>query len=253
MRILLLADGWVGWEVTRYLRGLGEDIVGLMVHPPAKQHYTQEIIQASGLASTRIWQSGKTIPDEVLSEVGALQPDIVFSIFWNYILPPGFFRIPPDGCINFHCSYLPFNRGKNPNVWPIVEGTPAGVTLHYIDEGIDSGSIVAQREVVVDIVDTAKTLYNKLLLAFVDLFKEAWLDIKAGRISAVQQNSDQGTFHWSKDFRKLDEIDLNRKYDPMELINLLRARTFSPHPAAYFLHEGRKINVRIELEYAEEE
>ena len=77
-------------------------------------------------------------------------------------MPDKFFTIPPKGCINFHLSYLPYNRGKKPNVWPIIDGSPAGVTMHYIDNDIDSGSIVAQSEVKVDIVDTGKTLYNKL-------------------------------------------------------------------------------------------
>ena len=59
-------------------------------------------------------------------------------------------------------SYLPFNRGKKPNVWPIIEGSPAGVSMHYIDSGIDSGKIISQSKIDVEIIDTAKTLYDKI-------------------------------------------------------------------------------------------
>ena len=48
--------------------------------------------------------------------------------------------------INLHLSYLPFNRGKNPNVWSIIESTPCGATIHKIDEKIDTGKIYVRKK-----------------------------------------------------------------------------------------------------------
>jgi len=253
MRILLMADHWVGWKITQYLRECNENIVGLLVHPPEYQHYSKEIIEASGILPNQIFEVGKNISRDLLKSIKQLNPDIILVVYWRYILPFEFFNIPPKGCINFHAAYLPFNRGKNPNVWPIIEGTPAGVTLHYIDNGIDSGKIIAQTEVKLDIIDTAQTVYEKLLAAFVELFMDTWPKIKAETIVPVPQTTEEGTFHWGKDFHKLDKIDLDRPYAPLELINLLRARTFPPHQAAYFIYEGKKVYVRIQLEYAKDD
>lgn len=251
MRILLLADNWVGWQVTKHLRSLGEHIVGLIVHPPEEQHYTSEIIESSGLIEEQIMIGEKIWTKSRLMKVERLKPDIVLVIFWAYLLPDAFFSIASKGCINFHLSYLPYNRGKKPNVWPIIDDTPAGVTMHYIDVGIDTGPIVTQKRVEVDIIDTGKTLYYKLLNEFVVLFQETWPRIKEDRIQPVNQQ-EVGTFHWGKEFYDLDLIDLNRKYTALEIINLLRARTFRPHPSAYFIYNGRKVYVRVDLEYGEE-
>ena len=58
---------------------------------------------------------------------------------------------------------LDFNKGKKPNVWPIIEGTPAGVALHFIDENIDTGPIIARKEVLIEPTETAYSLYHKLI------------------------------------------------------------------------------------------
>ena len=58
---------------------------------------------------------------------------------------------------------LPYNRGMHPWYWSIVDETPAGVTIHFIDENIDEGHIIAQKEVLIDPTDTGESLYGKLL------------------------------------------------------------------------------------------
>lgn len=248
MRILLLVDNYVGLRVVETLVSRGENIVGIYLHPKEYQNYSQQIVEASKLPADKIRISSKDWSEDSLKFVHSLEPDLVLSVFWRYLLPRNFFKIPKNGCINFHLGLLPFNRGKNPNVWPIIEGTPAGVTMHYIDDNIDTGPIVCQREVVVKITDTAKDVYNNSIKAFVELFQDSWDDIKAGKINSIPQESRFGTMHFSKDFQKLGEIDLTKKYNALELINILRAKTFNDFPSAYFIHEGKKIYVRINLQ-----
>ena len=127
-----------------------------------------------------------------------MNPDIGLSIFWKYTLPQNIFKLFEKGCINFHCSYLPYNRGKNPNVWPIVENTPAGITLHYIDEGIDTGNIISQERINVEPIDTAKDLYEKLIYSFIFLFKKTWPNIKNDNVNPIKQNEANATFHLAK-------------------------------------------------------
>ena len=153
------------------------------------------------------------------------------------------------GCVNVHLGLIPYNRGKNPNVWPIIEDTPAGVSVHYINEGIDTGNIIMQREVSVEPVDTGETLYNKLTNLMHDVFVESWSKIKSSSVENIVQDLEKGTFHLAKDFESLNQINFNVKINPEDLINHLRAKTFPPHPQAYFIKDGRKIGVRIELEY----
>src|SRR5207248_7068189 len=132
------------------------------------------------------------------------------------------------------------------NVWSIVDGTPAGVTLHYIDEHVDTGDIIAQREVLVDAADTGGTLYNKLERAAEALFCETWPLVRSGKAPRIPQGSG-GTYHRVRDVEAIDEIDLDRPYKAGDLINILRARSFPPHRGAYFRDGNRKVYIEVSL------
>jgi methionyl-tRNA formyltransferase len=180
-------------------------------------------------------------------------PDIGLSVLFDHILKPDFIEIFPQGVINLHPSYLPYNRGQYPNVWSIVDGTPAGVTLHYINEDIDTGDIIAQREVEVEPVDTGESLYRKLEHACVELFKITWPNIKSGKAPRNPQSTNAGTYYVTRDVDKIDEIDLDGTYTARELIDILRARTFPPYGGAYFRQGNHKVSIRVQLEYLDEE
>ena len=68
----------------------------------------------------------------------------------------------------------------------------------------------------------------------------------------MPQNKTQGTHHFVRDVERIDEIDLARMYNARELIDVIRARTFSPYPGAYFRHDGRKVYLRLQLFYEEQ-
>lgn len=253
-----MTDYWAGYEIAKYLKERNENIVGLVVHPPRMEKYlnkgyTKKIIEVFNLPKDRIFNGDKVQKGECLNDIKNLKPDIILAIYYGFLLKPELIKIPPQGCVNIHLAYLPYNRGKNPNVWPIIEGTPAGVTLHYIDENIDTGDIIAQSKIPVESIDTGETLYNKIVLESVNLFKKTWPKIKEGKANRIKQDRSRVTSHYGKDLQKLDVIDLDKTYRAGELINLLRARTFLPHPSAYFIDDkGRKVYVRVQLEYEED-
>lgn len=249
MKIFLLANNWVGLEVAKYLKKRKENIIALGIAPVEKQKFTKEIIKTVNLPKRLIFD-GSTLRDPtVVNKIKELAPDIIIGAFWVTILKPEIINIPPYGCINFHPGYLPYNRGVNPNVWPMVEDTPAGVTLHYIDSNIDTGDIVARRIVEINPYDTAKTLYDKTLIEIVKLFKEQWPLIKKGENAIIPQSKfhDKPTFHLAKDLEKLDKIDLDRKYTGRQLINILKSRSYKDRFFSYYFDRGKKVFIRVEL------
>jgi methionyl-tRNA formyltransferase len=252
MRIVFLGNNRVALEVVKWLREQGEEIVALVVHAPEKQKCGPEIIQASGLDRSRVFDARDLNGRQTLQALQALEAEVALSVFFGYIVKAPFLELFPRGCLNLHPALLPFNRGAYPNVWSIVERTPAGATLHYIDEGIDTGDIVAQREVPVEAVDSGETLYGKLERACVELFVDTWPVFKAGKASRTAQARDSGSFHRTSDVEKIDCIDLDRSYTGRQLIDILRARTFGSHPGAYFMSEGRKVFLRLQLGYGED-
>ncbi len=248
MRILFLGNNWVGWQLVQWLKEQEEEIVGLVIHAAGRRKYGDEIINSSKVDPARIFDGSKLHRSETLEAIKSLRPEIGVSALFGYILRSPFIDMMSAGCVNIHPALLPYNRGAYPNVWSIIDGTPAGVTVHYIDEGVDTGDIIAQREIHVEPFDTGISLYHKLEQACVDLFKETWPMLRAGQVLRVAQEERAGTCHRMHDIVGIDEIDLDRRYSARELIDILRARTFPPYPGAYFRHEGRKIYMRLVFE-----
>lgn len=251
MKYIYLANNRVGLEVLQWLVAQGYPPTGLVIHADDRGKYRDEIITVSNLPPDKVFDGSTLQSIETFERMALLKPTLGLSVFFDYILRPRVLSLFPEGCLNLHPSFLPFNRGQYPNVWSIVEGTPAGVTLHYIDDKIDTGDIVDQREVPIDGTDTGESLYRKLEKACVDLFCDIWpliVDRSAGRFP---QKKDAGTYHKAKDVQMIDEIDLEQQYKARDLINILRARTFRPHKGAYFISNGRRVYMSLAL-YSEE-
>ena len=105
----------------------------------------------------------------------------------------------PSAAINLHISYLPWNKGADPNLWSIVEGSPKGVSIHYIDQGVDTGDIIVQEKIEFDYEqETLASSYVKLHEAIFALFKRHWSEIKSGSCPRKAQVGD-GSLHKVKD------------------------------------------------------
>jgi len=248
MRIVVFGNNWVGWQVVDWLRRQQEELVGLVIHPAAKQRYGPAVIESAGVPASCIFDGSQFHQPAVVNAIKALRADLALSVFFDYLVPPELLRLFPSGGINLHPAYLPWNRGQYPNVWSIVERTPAGVTLHYMDAGIDTGDVIARQRVAIEPVDTGETLYRKLERACLELFKNTWPAIRAGKAPRHPQRG-TGTSHRRRDAEQIDEIDLDRMYRARDLIDVIRAKTFPPYPGAYFLDRGRKVYLRLEPAY----
>jgi methionyl-tRNA formyltransferase len=115
--------------------------------------------------------------------------------------------------INLHISYLPWNRGADPNLWSFLEETPKGVTIHYINEGLDTGDIISQKEIFFDEqYDTLRTTYEKLSQHIIRLFKDNWTDILKGKVKRIKQPA-IGSYHQLKDKEKFDYLLSEQGWD----------------------------------------
>jgi len=247
MRVVYFGNSRVGLDVLRWLVDQPDELVGLVVHPAESAKFRDVIIAASGLAADRVFNAPDLRDSATVDRIANLNADIGFSSYFGYILRAKMIDLFPYGIVNLHPALLPSNRGSNPNIWSIVDGTAAGVTMHYIDEGIDTGDIIDQRIVDVEPVDTGESLYSKLESAAVQLAMGVWPGISSGESTRTPQTNEDMTEHRTGDVDSIDEIVLDKSYTGRELINILRARTFPPYRGAYFLHEGKNIYLRLQL------
>jgi len=143
---------------------------------------------------------------------------------------------------------LPFNRGKNYNFWALVEQAPFGVSLHIVDEGVDSGDVIAQKQITYDWEDTGATLYEKAASSMIELFMATYPEIREERIARIPQDLSKGSFHRANELEDASRIDIEASYRARDLLNLLRARTFPGYPACSFREKnGEEFEVRVEI------
>jgi len=246
LKIVLLANGSLGLDIARYLVEENENIVALILHRNYNPQCIEEIRDVCKSVKN-VYFADQLDKEGIIVEISSLKADIAISAWFGHILKENFIKIFPRGVINFHNSYLPYGRGMFPAVWAFNEPFPYGITLHYVDAGIDSGPIIAQKKLKINILDTGGTLYKRSLKELFDLFKKDWFKIRSGLIESFKQNEDLATYHSASRINELDEIDLNKKMSAREFINLLRSRNFGDKTYAYFFENGKKIYIKLSL------
>jgi methionyl-tRNA formyltransferase len=133
------------------------------------------------------------------------QPEFLVSHGYRHMIRPDVLGLMPDRAINLHISYLPWNRGADPNLWSWVEDTPKGVTIHYIDAGVDTGDIIVQRKVSFGAPETLSSSYARLQAEIDQLFCENWPAIRIGRCARrVQQG--EGSVHRVADRERVEHL-----------------------------------------------
>lgn len=248
MRVVLLANNLVGLRVTEFLAAQPDEIVAVVVHPAERARYRDEIQRAAGVPASRMFEGDTLHQDATLSAIKELAPEIGVSAFFGYILREPFIEGFPHGLVNIHPSFLPHNRGAHPNAWSIIDGTPAGVTVHFIDRGVDTGDIIAQAPEPVLPTDTGETLYRRLEKRCVQLFTETWPAIRLGNVARTPQDPAAGSVHRAGELAEVGRIDRDRTYRAGELLDVVRALTFPPYDGARIEVDGGEVQLRLQLE-----
>lgn len=141
-----------------------------------------------------------------LEYVKEIKPVLVISFNYRYIIKKDVISFLGKRIINMHISYLPWNKGSNPNFWSFFDNTPKGVTIHQLDEGLDTGDILFQRELFLEEEkETFISSYNKLLAEMIELFKENWETIRTMQWEAIPQKT-EGTYHTMKDMDEIQKV-----------------------------------------------
>jgi methionyl-tRNA formyltransferase len=245
--LVIFCDKQVGFEVIEHLLHSCPQVLSFVV-------LTEVDRRISGLLRRHGFHSDCILRASALNRNlyrldGA---DLFVLAWWPLIIKKEVLTIPRLGTINLHPSLLPYNRGKHYNFWSIVEECPFGVSLHFAEEAVDSGDIVAQRAIKKTWKDTGESLYFRAQSEIVKLFKETLPVLLSGEIPRHPQPRNKGSFHYAHELATASRIDLETNYKARDLLNLLRARTFPPHPACYFDEGGTRYEVRISIAEVEE-
>lgn len=177
--------------------------------------------------------------EEFQQKLRELQPDAIIVVGYGRIIPPWMLQLPRFGNINVHASLLPKYRGAAPIQWSIAGGeTTTGVTTMRLDEGLDTGDILLQKEIPILPDDTAVTLAPQLAAVGAELLIETLRGLEQGIISPVAQDHSRATL--APILKKEDGfVDFPRS--ATEIHNRLRG--FQPWPGAYTLFRGKNLKI----------
>jgi dTDP-4-amino-4,6-dideoxyglucose formyltransferase len=148
-----------------------------------------------------------------LEFIKKIKPDFIISYNYRLIISKKIIDYMKGNIINLHISLLPWNKGAYPNVWSFLEDTPKGVTIHIIDEGVDTGSILIQKEVDInENIETLRSSYEKLHKEIQELFKKHWNNIKNKELNPKLQKL-EGSMHYIKDFKRIEHLFGDNEWD----------------------------------------
>jgi methionyl-tRNA formyltransferase len=242
LRIVVFAYHTIGYRCLKELLDRGEDVCAVITHQddPHEHVWFESVLDLAQAAGVPVLSPTTPNTPVVISQLMALQPDLMLSFYYRRLLGAALLAIPRLGAINLHGSLLPKYRGRAPVNWVLVNGeTRTGVTLHHMIAQPDAGDIIAQREVPITFEDTALTLFDKIARAAVELFQDTFPLIKAGTAPRMPQDPAQATYFGG---RTPDDGRINWARPALGLYNLVRAVTM-PYPGAFTFVRGQKLYV----------
>ncbi|HDS1201822.1 TPA: dTDP-4-amino-4,6-dideoxyglucose formyltransferase [Shewanella algae] len=175
----------------------------------------------------------------------ARQYDVIFSLHCKQIFPPEI--VNNTVCINVHPGLNPYNRGWFPQVFSIINKLPIGATIHLMNEDVDAGDIIVQKEAIITDIDTSLDVYEKVQNIEIELLSDWFERIAFGNYETYSPNM-VGNYNSIKEFSELCNLNLEHVGTFKEHIDMLRALSHGDYKNAYFIsEEGVKVYVSVSL------
>lgn len=174
----------------------------------------------------------KNLDSALIDDVRSLNPDIIFSVYYRKILSRELLQLPRRGCVNIHPGLLPKYRGTTPTAWAIQNGeTTFGITIHYMDEGIDTGDILVQQEFPIFAEETGYELYTRSMKLGAEMLKENFYNIVNQELTPRKQ-VEPGSYYGKRASKYT--IDWQQKAEDIKNLVRVLAKPYNSAEAILF-------------------
>jgi len=248
MRIVFIGTGEIGVPTLEALLKSEHDVVGVVTQPDKPVGRTQQIepppikkvlIGRARPPGAPILQPPRIKDPNTIEEIRVQTPDVVVVIAYGQILPRDVLEIPKIACLNLHASLLPRWRGAAPIQAAIAVGDQrTGITVMYMDEGLDTGDILLQRTTEIRPDDTGRSLHDRLAQIAPDALLESLRFLAKGIAPRIPQDSSLATYA-PKLKREHGKIDWS---EPAEAIER-KIRALDPWPGAFTQVGGQNLKI----------
>lgn len=243
MKIVFMGTPDLAADCLRALLDGGFDVAAVFTkedRPVGRGHH----LKASPVKETAlkygipVFQPHSVKGDEAFQTLSELAPDLIVVAAFGQIIPKRILDLPKYGCINVHASLLPKYRGAAPIQWAVIDGEEkSGVTIMQMNEGLDTGDMIARKEVPIGDDETGGSLFEKLAAAGADLLVRTIPEIEKGNIRPEPQPAESPT-PYARMIQKSDgRIDWTRDAEAIERL----IRGLNPWPSAFSSLGGKTV------------
>ena len=249
MRIVFIGTGEIGVPTLRALQK-SEHELGRVVTQPDKPVGREQKITAPPIKKALIaggpnagpaqtLQPARIKDREAIDQIRALAPDVIVVMAYGQILPRAVLEIPKIACLNLHASLLPRWRGAAPIQAAIAAGDrEAGITVMYMDEGLDTGDILLQRKIDISPSETGATLHDRLAQIAPEALLESLRLLATGNAPRIPQDQALATYA-PKLNREAGRLNWNESVEAIER----KIRAYNPWPGAFTEFSGRNLKI----------
>jgi methionyl-tRNA formyltransferase len=234
MRVVFVGTGQIGVPTLRALQQSRRELAAVITQPdkPAgrSQHIKASPVKMAMADSTiPIFQPQRIKEASAIEKIRSYRPDVIVVVAYGQILPADLLALPRYACLNVHASLLPRWRGAAPIQAAIAAGdTKTGLTIMFMDEGLDTGDILSQQAIPISDADTGATIHDRLAQIAPQNLLHALDRLEKGNAPRVPQDSGQATYA-PKLTRESGRINWS---DQAEVIGR-RIRAFDPWPGTF--------------------
>lgn len=250
MRIVFIATGEIGVPALRFLLASKEhEVVGVVTQPD--KHAGRQlrvaptpIKAAVGATAVPVFQPARIKQPEAIAQIGSLAPEVIVVMAYGQILPRAILQIPAVACLNLHASLLPRHRGAAPIQAAISSGDArTGITVMFMDEGLDTGDILLQLRIEINADDTGGSLHDRLAELAPGALAPALEQLRDGTAPRRPQDATSATYA-PKLERAHGRIDFAESAEVIER----KIRAFDPWPGAFVVlgdDSGRQRKLKV--------
>lgn len=243
MRVVFFGFQTWGVKTLQALIELGHDVPMVVTHPTSTESYkaifsdsVEELAQAHGIPVHLTMRADH----ETIDLVKRSEPDVIVVNSWYTRMTEELYDLPPYGTLNLHDSLLPKGTGFSPVIWSLISGeAQIGLTVHRMDEDLDTGDILVQHSLPIGPNDTGTELVERGIALIPGALKEAFAALESGNPQWRPQNKATRTY-----FHKRSERDslIDWTWPAEDLERLVRALS-APYPPAFTCYRGERIEV----------
>lgn len=244
MKIIFFGTPDFAADALQALLDSGHTVTAVVTQPDkakgrSKTPVCSPVKECAVKAGIPVLQPARVKSPDSVEALRAYEADVFIVAAFGQILSKEILDMPRFGCLNIHASLLPAYRGASPIQWAVINGEEkTGVTIMQMDEGVDTGDILYQKEIKLDEKETGESLFEKLAVLGAEAIIEVLALLPAGKLVPVAQCEEKAT-HTGMIHKDMGEIDWSMSAEKLERL----VRGLNSWPSAFTFWEGKQLKI----------